>query len=81
MVALQILRRFRIRGNTKTAPLSGRPAVTTPRDDRNLASLVKEQPRATAKGLTRKWNEENNGVGKNDGKDKSCLLEEGRFHR
>ena len=49
-----ILRRFRIRGNVKTAPRSGRPPVTTSRDECSLARLVKQDRRATAKSLTRK---------------------------
>ena len=49
-----ILRRFRIRGNVQTAPRSGRPSVTTPRDERSLARLVREDCRATAKSLARR---------------------------
>ena len=48
--------RFRIRRNVKTAPHSGRPPVTTPRDERSLERLVKQDRRATAKSLTREWN-------------------------
>ena len=51
-----ILRRFRIRGNVKTAPRSGRPPVTTPRDERSLERLVKQDRHTTAKSLTKKWN-------------------------
>lgn len=47
-----ILRRFRIRGNVQTAPRSGWPPVTTTRDERSLARLVKEDRRATAKILS-----------------------------
>ena len=52
-----MLRRFRISGNVQTGPRSGRPLVTTSRDERSLARLVKANRRATAKILTKKWNE------------------------
>ena len=43
--------------NIQTAPRSGRPPITTSREERILARLVKEGRRATAKVLTRRWNE------------------------
>lgn len=45
-----ILRRFR-------TPRSGRPPVTTLANERGLARLMKEDRRATAKILSRRWNE------------------------
>ena len=50
-----ILTRFRSRGNFQTAKRSGRPSITTPRDERSLTRLVREDCRAPAKDLAERW--------------------------
>ena len=48
---------FQLRGNVQNAKRSGRPPKTTPRDDRRLQKLIKDDRRASATKLARKWSE------------------------
>lgn len=50
-----ILRRFQGRANFQTAKRPGRPSVTTPGDERSLTRLVRENRRASAKDLAKRW--------------------------
>ena len=52
-----VIRNFQLCGNVQTAKRSGRPPKTTPRDDRRLQKLVKDDRRASATKLARKWSE------------------------
>ena len=50
-----ILRKFRCTGNVKTTNHSGRPSMTTERENRFLTMLVKENRKSSAKALAKKW--------------------------
>ena len=50
-----ILRKFRLSGKVRTLKRSGRPALTTERENRCLTRLVKENRRSSAKTLAKKW--------------------------
>ena len=50
-----ILRKFRCSGKVRTLKRSGRPSLTTEREDRCLTRLVKENRRSSAKTLAKKW--------------------------
>ena len=50
-----ILRKFRLSGKVRTFKRSGRPSLTTERENRCLIRLVKENRRSSAKTLAKKW--------------------------
>ena len=54
-IAAAILRRFQGRENFKTGKQPGRSSIKTPRDERSLTSLVKENCRTSAKDLAKRW--------------------------
>ena len=49
-----ILRKLRCSGKVRTLKRSGRPSLTTEREDRCLTRLVKENCRSSAKALAKK---------------------------
>lgn len=54
-VISRLIRKHQTTGHVKDLPRSGQPKKTTPRNDRNLARLVRREPFATSTLLKRLW--------------------------